>query len=281
MRIGDAQRERYRLDGWLCIEGVFSDRVVESLASVAEACCMSDVKDSTNGEHFDKDADGKFLPRKLVQPFLRHPAFGKVALHPVLRSLATTLLQKPALLVTDQVFMKPPRHGTAKPYHQDNFYFGFKSPSSVITCWIALDDADEENGCLKYINGSHVDGVVPHICTDLEEPHNLNAPLTAVEERAGGHGRPNERSASVRKGGVIFHHGATLHASGANFSNRWRRAYAVHFGAQEEHGALGLSDSPDGIHLSKTAYCLREDYERRVEAASMLCTQKCASDLLS
>ena len=27
----------------------------------------------------------------------------------------------------------------------------------MITAWLALDDVDEENGCLRYIDGSHPD----------------------------------------------------------------------------------------------------------------------------
>ena len=40
-------------------------------------------------------------------------------------------------------------------WHQDYSYWTRTKPIAHLTCWIALDDASEENGCLHYIPGSH------------------------------------------------------------------------------------------------------------------------------
>ena len=53
----------------------------------------------------------------------------------------------------------------------------FKPGDEVITAWIALDDVDEENGCLRYINGSHRGGILPHVPIP-GEPHN-KAPVAS------------------------------------------------------------------------------------------------------
>ena len=89
----------------------------------------------------------------------------------------------------------------------------------MLTAWIALDDADSENGALRYRSGSHANGVVPH----TRAPHNI---VTITEEAAGGH---EEVVAAVERGGVVFHHGAAMHSSGSNTSGRQRRAYGVHY----------------------------------------------------
>jgi hypothetical protein len=52
---------------------------------------------------------------------------------------------------------QPNPHGTA----QDGFYFHIK-PNKAVTMWMALDAADEENGCLVYTTGSHKTGIRPH-----------------------------------------------------------------------------------------------------------------------
>jgi phytanoyl-CoA hydroxylase len=56
---------------------------------------------------------------------------------------------------------KPPERGKAFPWHQDAGYG--EGPKDYVIFWAALDDVDEENGCLWAIPGSHVDGVYPYL----------------------------------------------------------------------------------------------------------------------
>jgi ectoine hydroxylase-related dioxygenase (phytanoyl-CoA dioxygenase family) len=65
--------------------------------------------------------------------------------------------------------MKPPTCGTAKPLHQDNYFFECTPHDSVLTAWIALDDATLENGCLHYIDGTHRGPLIPHTTVDTGE----------------------------------------------------------------------------------------------------------------
>jgi len=140
---------------------------------------------------------------------------------PALPVVLTVLLGDQPLLKSDQIFMKPPHVGSAKPYHQDNFYFQCTPGDHVITAWIALDDVDKQNGCLRYISGSHAGGVVPHNEVP-NEPYNLTPPDDLVD-------LSREALAPVRQGGVVFHHSETLHTSHRNTSDRWRRGYATHW----------------------------------------------------
>ena len=66
------------------------------------------------------------------------------------------------LLLLEQCFMKPPGVGSAKPFHQDNFFFEVDPPDAVVTAWLALDDATVANGCIEYLSGSHKHGLVEH-----------------------------------------------------------------------------------------------------------------------
>jgi phytanoyl-CoA hydroxylase len=40
------------------------------------------------------------------------------------------------------------------PPHQDNWYFN-KVDGEVPTIWVALEQIDEANGCLRYVPGTH------------------------------------------------------------------------------------------------------------------------------
>lgn len=84
--------------------------------------------------------------------------------------MAESLVGKQCQVYGDQVFVKAAGIGSEKPFHQDNFYFGFAEGADVITCWVALDDALEENGCMRMASGSHRRGTLPpqnmiHECT--------------------------------------------------------------------------------------------------------------------
>lgn len=60
-----------------------------------------------------------------------------------------------------EYFNKPAGLGKPTPPHQDCYYF-IHNPPQALTFWIPLEDVDEENGCLRYIHGSHKKGMRPH-----------------------------------------------------------------------------------------------------------------------
>lgn len=218
--LNQSQIDRYWQTGWLVVNDIFTRDEATDVADLAWEICSREIADGTTSS-LDRGDDGEQLPRKLEQPFLKHERFKQMALDERLVAALTDLMPEPPLLARDQLFMKPPRFGSAKPYHQDNYYFRCSPPDHVITAWIALDDVDEQNGCLRYISGTHREGILAHEPLP-GEPHNLAIPEELVD-------RSKEELAEVRKGGVVFHHGETLHTSHRNESDRWRRAYATHW----------------------------------------------------
>jgi len=204
--------ESFKTKGWEVVEGVFERSECEAIAELAK-------------EHVDMviDAeDGEKEARKVSLPFKKDQRFRDFILSPKLRDILRHLLDgNEPLLCTDQIFMKPPKHGSAKPYHQDNAYFQCFPDGHVITAWVALDDVDESNGCLRYIDGSHLEPLLPH--TPVEgETHNMTPDPALVD-------LSRESLGIVNKGGVVFHHSNVLHTSHRNHSDRWRRGYASHW----------------------------------------------------
>lgn len=208
--------------GWAVVPAVFPDDQVDAVSRLAMAVAIAELA-SANGDEADVDqlVDGQAMPRKVMHPFEKEDAFARFALSPTLRELLRGIVGKPVSLVSDQIFMKPPHVGSAKPYHQDNAYFRCHPGDEVITAWIALDDVDEENGCLRYIDGSHRLPILEHHVMP-DERYNLQPAASDID-------MTRESLAPVAKGGVVLHHGHTLHTSHANRSDRWRRAYATHW----------------------------------------------------
>lgn len=219
--MNQAEYEHYWAHGWTVVEGVYSVDEAEQIAQIALEISQQEMAEKRGNYEVDASSTGEMAPRKIMQPFRKDPAFQAFVMDPRLGKLLTDLLSAPPLLATDQLFMKPPHFGSAKPYHQDNFYFQCHPADSVITAWIALDDVDEKNGCLRYINGSHKGPILPHEPVP-GEPHNLVPPAELVDLQ-------KESLAPVGKGGVVFHHCQTLHTSHRNESDRWRRGYATHW----------------------------------------------------
>ncbi len=215
---------RYRAEGHVTLPGLFPDALMdEALADVTawgeEA--LAALSPAERAWYLDTAvADARVL-RKLDNPHSKRPFFTALAGDARLVAAVENLIGAGVSVYFSQIFFKPPQGGGPKPAHQDNYYFGPSDPDGLVTAWIALDDADEENGCLRYGRGSHLGPILPH-AAPAERPFDLQISGADLA-------RFDMRPAPVPKGGVSFHHGGTVHRSGDNRSKRWRRACALHY----------------------------------------------------
>ena len=115
---------------------------------------------------------------------------------------------------------KQPLIGAEVGWHQDATYLHTR-PSTVTGFWVALDDADRDNGCLMALPGAHrgplrerflrEDGrLVTHTLDTMPWPSVAPAAIEA------------------RRGTLVVLHGLLPHASAPNRSSRARHAYALH-----------------------------------------------------
>ena len=92
---------------------------------------------------------------------MHDPYFNQMLNDSDFRRLAESLLEDEVVPKNAQFLCKPPRIGQATPPHQDGYYFMIE-PVEGLTMWLGLDYADEENGCLRYVRGSHKKGLREH-----------------------------------------------------------------------------------------------------------------------
>lgn len=140
--------------------------------------------------------------------------------------LTRALIGSKLKVFRDQALQKPPG-GQAKPVHQDLSYFRVQPPNELVTAWIATEDATTENGCMIYIPRSHKHGL-------FEIKHDPERPVHHVPDTRG-LAMEAEVLCPVPAGSVIFHHGYTLHRSGVNRSNTWRRSVQLHYAGSDAH----------------------------------------------
>ena len=158
--------------------------------------------------------------------------FHDVLWNPRFRMAASQLLEgKSVRFWHDQLFCKPAKHGGVVAWHQDYSYWTRTEAMQHLTCWVALDDADLDNGCLHYVPKSHLWGLLdkPELAGDMEGIMDF---LTE-EQKAEFKPIPIE----VRKGYCTFHHPLMVHGSYENRSDRSRRAFVLNVFADGTYSA--------------------------------------------
>lgn len=171
------------------------------------------------------------------------PGFHDLIWSPAYRMATYQLLGHPFRLFHDQLFCKPALHGGVVAWHQDFSYWTFTKPMHHLTCWIGLDDATTENGCLYYVPHSHKWGLLPIT--------GLTGDMTAIKEVLTDEQFaifekkiPNE----LPKGYASFHHPLTIHGSYANYSERPRRAVVLNAMADGTFGNSANYERLDALH---------------------------------
>ena len=93
--------------------------------------------------------------RKLTHLSYFDELFAATAKKPEIVDVIEELLGPNIELYTEQLMMKPRFNGTVTHWHQDSVSFPWFLPQVAVSCWVALDDATVENGCMTVIPGSH------------------------------------------------------------------------------------------------------------------------------
>jgi len=121
----------------------------------------------------------------------------------------------------DQLFCKPAKHGGVVAWHQDYSYWTRTKPMQHLTCWIGLDDATTENGCLQYVPKSHAWGFFDR--TNLAGEMDELLKYLSEEQKARFKPVPIE----LKRGYATFHHPLLIHGSYENKSDKSRRAVVL------------------------------------------------------
>jgi hypothetical protein len=150
------------------------------------------------------------------------PAFHDILWQPGFLVPASQLLGGAVRFWHDQLFCKPARHGAVVAWHQDYSYWTRTKPMAHLTCWVGLDDAKKDNGCLQYLPGSHRWPLLPmtQLAGDMEAIRDVLGPEQAKKF-------DNPAAIELKAGEASFHHPLMVHGSFANSTDRPRRATVV------------------------------------------------------
>lgn len=224
MSLTPSQKMQYERDGFLLVENLLTEAELESLRVRAEEIGAGRLthiptewmreEPAIEGEQ-EGGPSGLDRLRKLEFLAWYDDLYLALAKHPAIVAVVESLLETQDLkLLADEMFMKPPVHGSAKEWHQDAASWPWLVPQAWVTAWVALDDVTLENGALQMVAGSHKLGMVPDECVEKLQTEDVLA---------------QEVTAPLKAGGCIFLHSLSLHATAANRTRQRRRAHAMRY----------------------------------------------------
>ena len=133
-------------------------------------------------------------------------------------------------------FVKEPKSEGYVSWHQDLRYWGLDS-DNVVSAWLALSPVTRENGCMRFVPGSHLDGLVDH--EDTFDKANI---LTRGQEAAVPIDERKVVHVELAPGQASFHHGKLLHASAPNHSDERRIGLAINYIAPSVRQTVARTD---------------------------------------
>ncbi len=209
--------EDFRRDGFVAIPGFLNQREVGELNQNVARYLVDVAPRMPLEEVFYEDKSDKTTLKQLQRLFKYDEYFHAMMFGGRFEQLAATLLRHEVRGVNMQYFNKPPGVGQPTPAHQDGFYFMLE-PNEAVTMWLALEDVDEENGCVRYLPGSHLKGIRPHGRTQTLGFSQGLLDYSSEDER-------NEVAFPARAGDLLVHHALTVHrADGNRTRDRTRQA---------------------------------------------------------
>ncbi len=228
--VTDAHVAQFHEQGFLIVENAFSAHEVQ-VALDGLFHLLSGEVEEFNGVQYERASAGvavEEMPLEEKQDYVRKfmsfvdydERLNELAHHPLLLALVERLIGDSPVMFQSMALLKPPRLGRDKPWHQDAAYFQIELDAKVVGCWIALDEATIENGCMVIAPGSHLKGPVVHfrrrdwqICdTDVDNSGAVAVPL--------------------KPGGLLIFQSLLHHGTPPNDSGLRRRALQFHYRPQ-------------------------------------------------
>ena len=203
------QVAQFRRDGF-----VFPIRV---MSEAAAAECRERL------EAFERASGGPLRGELRHKTHLVFPFLADLVRHDAILDAVEDLYGPNIFCWTTNFFIKEARNPAFVSWHQDSTYWGLDRPD-VVTAWVALTPATEENGAMGFIPGSHLMDQIPH--RDTFDRNNL---LTRGQEVMVEVDESTQVLDVLRPGEMSLHHVRLVHGSPANPSNDRRIGLAIRY----------------------------------------------------
>lgn len=208
------QHDQYSRDGFIAGVPVFDRTTVARLRSEIEAL---ETRHAQGAGGYDLNQFFRVNGHVVI------PILADLARTPAILDAAESVLGPNLLAWSVELFIKEPGSTKTVSWHQDITYWGMGETNEEVTAWVALSDVSVEAGCMRFIPGSHMRGIVDHSDTFADD--NLlsrGQEIADVDEASAVFG-------ALKPGTMSLHHGRCFHASGPNRSDDRRIGLAVRY----------------------------------------------------
>ena len=210
-------REDFRREGFVVIPGFLDREALTILQERLDALIRDKVPAMPPETAFYEDRSDTSTLKQIQALYDHDPYFHTLMYGSRFEALARELLDDEVIGRNLQYFNKPPRSGRPTPAHQDGYYFMLE-PNEAVTMWLGLEATDEENGCVRYIPGSHLEGIRVHGRTQVL---GFSQGITDY----GPADSAREKWFRTGPGDLLVHHALTIHRADGNESEtRTRKA---------------------------------------------------------
>ena len=189
--------------------------------SPINALSSSEAKDIRDEiEKIEKDWPGALEGINRNYVHLISPIFNKVCLNKNILDAVESIIGKNILICGTTLFIKNPNEKGFVSFHQDAKYIGLE-PHNWVTVWLAVTDANEYNGCMRMLPGSHKENLKTH-----EQKFDENNLLTRGQTITN---VPLDKTEPIilKAGQVSLHHPLIVHGSGLNQTNDRRIGFVI------------------------------------------------------
>ncbi len=232
-------REKFKSLGFVTLENVLEENEVREIETVYDLFAQGKISGmgrdlcDMSGSYDDRFEDfsliNAMLPR-VYRPDLQGNIFEKIS-----ADISRQLIGDDIALDYDQFLSKKPCcPAAAFAWHQDMGYWPAGTPDTrTATVSLAITDATLENGCIRFLPGSHLP---PKLWTHKprpiggEEDGNRKKSHTLVLDVGE---NPEMVYQPVKRGSVTVHDEWVVHGSGGNPSPRWRKTYVIAYRSRE------------------------------------------------
>jgi phytanoyl-CoA hydroxylase len=203
----------YQEIGFVAISGLLTPADVAALHTAHDEGIASGSLIASKGEMADN-----------YDTIYRHPTFEKWVREPRIVATVRALFQRGIELQHVKYNAKPLTGGGQAPWHQDYPFFPHTN-YDLLALTLYFDDADETNGAIRFVPGSHKRGELPHYDRDGKFVYEVHDQSVIRQE--------DSVPLIAPAGTVSIHHCLTLHCSGEVTSNRQRRLLIFQYRAED------------------------------------------------
>jgi len=235
--LDEARIDQFHRDGFLSFGQLADAETVRALRDIYDDMLSGAIDVSPTDNPLGR------IVRQIMSPSAYHPIFRSNPALDAAREIARALLgAAEPQPVFDMLIYKEPGQLAETPWHQDFSYTRMPfAPAAcavpadaVLQFWLALDDVDEDNGCMHFVPGRHREPMLEHYVASGEPDYSqrllaIRDPQSQLDLRAA-------VACPLPAGGATVHtYGTPHYTSGNRTPDRPRRAYIFNFSTPAFH----------------------------------------------